>query len=134
MEEREKMENDVIKLIAQTVTVNAVGDSIMTETEREVFAKVESIGLKRKLEAQEAGLKLAYKFTLSDAYEYEDEEILEYKGTRYNIVNVYINQFQEPELLTAKYLLWACHLYQNSPKTAWNSRAALIGQIITLMS
>lgn len=97
------MQNDVIKLIAQTVNVNAVGDSIMTETEREVFAKVESIGLKRKLEAQEAGLKLAYKFTLSDAYEYEDEEILEYKGIRYNIVNVYINQFQEPELLTAKY-------------------------------
>ena len=97
------MQNDVIKLVAQTVTVNAVGDSIMQETEREVFAKVESVGLKRKLEAQEAGLKLAYKFTLSDEYEYEDEEILEYKGTRYNIVNVYINQFAEPEILTAKY-------------------------------
>ena len=68
------MQNDVIKLTAQEVTVNAVGNSLMTETEREVFAKVESIGLKRKLEAQEAGLKLAYKFTLSDAYEYEDED------------------------------------------------------------
>ena len=97
------MQNDVITLVKQTMTTSAGGDSIPTETSREVFAKVESIGLKRKLEAQEAGLKLAYKFTLSDAYEYEDEEILEYRGTRYNIVNVYINQFQEPELLTAKY-------------------------------
>ena len=97
------MQNDVITLIRREMTTNGIGDSIPEETEREVFAKVESIGLKRKLEAQEAGLKLAYKFTLSDAYEYEDEEILEYNGIRYNIVNVYINQFQQPELLTAKY-------------------------------
>ena len=97
------MQNDVITLIKREMTVNSIGDPIPKETERDVFAKVESIGLKRKLEAQEAGLKLAYKFTLSDAYEYEDEEILEYNGNRYNIVNVYINQFQQPEILTAKY-------------------------------
>ena len=97
------MQNEVITLIKREMTTNSIGDSIPEEIPREVFAQVESIGLKRKLEAQEAGLKLAYKITLSDAYEYDDEEILEYKGIRYNIVNVYINEFQQPELLTAKY-------------------------------
>lgn len=97
------MQNEVIKLIKQTMTVNAVGDSIPAEVEREVFATVESIGLKRKLEASEAGLKLEYKFTLEDEYEYEDEELLEYNGKRYNIVNVFINRFRQPELLTARY-------------------------------
>ena len=97
------MQNEVVKLIAQTMTVNTAGDSIAVETEREVFAKVESIGLKRKLEAMEAGLKLEYKFTLEDEYEYDDEELLEYNGKRYNIVNVFINSFKQPELLTARY-------------------------------
>ena len=97
------MQNDVITLVKQTMTTSAGGDSIPTETTRDVFAKVESIGLKRKLEAQEAGLKLAYKFTLSDEYEYEDEEVLEFNGKRYNIVNVFINEFRQPELLTARF-------------------------------
>lgn len=97
------MQNEVIKLIKQTITVNSAGDSIPGETEREVFATVESIGLKRKLEAMEAGLKLEYKFTLEDEYEYDGEEILEYNGVRYNIVSVFINRFKQPELLTARY-------------------------------
>lgn len=97
------MQNEVIKLIKQTITVNSAGDSIPGETEREVFVTVESIGLKRKLEAMEAGLKLEYKFTLEDEYEYDGEEILEYNGVRYNIVNVFINRFKQPELLTARY-------------------------------
>lgn len=97
------MQNEVIKLIKQTITVNSAGDSIPGETEREVFVTVESIGLKRKLEAMEAGLKLEYKFTLEDEYEYDGEEILEYNGVRYNIVSVFINRFKQPELLTARY-------------------------------
>ena len=97
------MQNEVIKLIKQTITVNSAGDSIPGETEREVFVAMESIGLKRKLEAMEAGLKLEYKFTLEDEYEYDGEEILEYNGVRYNIVNVFINRFKQPELLTARY-------------------------------
>ena len=97
------MQNDVITLVKQAMTTSAGGDSIPTETTRDVYAKVESIGLKRKLEAQEAGLKLEYKFTLPDEYEYEDEEVLEYNGKRYNIVNVFINEFRQPELLTARF-------------------------------
>ena len=85
------------------MTVNSAGDSIPTETTRDVFVTVESVGLKRKLEAMEAGLKLEYKFTLSDEYEYDNEELLEFNGKRYNIVNVFINRFRQPELLTTRY-------------------------------
>ena len=80
------MQNDVVKLIKQTMTVNST---------HEIYS--------RKLEAMEAGLKLEYKFTLEDEYEYEDEELLEFGGKRYNIVNVYINRFRQPELLTTRY-------------------------------
>lgn len=97
------MQNEVVKLIKQTYTLNDVGDAIAAETEREVFAKRESIGLKRKLEAEEAGLKLAYKFTLADEYDYDNEEILEYNEERFNIVNVFITSTREVELTTARF-------------------------------
>lgn len=96
------MENEVIKLIARTFTVNPVGDSIPVETAREVFARVQSVGFKRKMEALAAGLKLELKFTLSDDLEYENEEILEYKNVRYNIVNVFITDSHECELTTTR--------------------------------
>lgn len=94
---------DVVTLIAQTFTENDAGDSIPTESERTVYCDVQSIGLKRKLEAMEAGLKLEYKFVLSDVAEYEGENILEYKGTRYNIINAYTTEQHSVELVTARY-------------------------------
>ena len=98
------MFNDVANLISQSSNgVNAIGDPVIDETMRRVFVKVSSIGLKRKLEAQEAGLKLEWKFTLADVAEYNNEEIIEYKGTRYNIVNAYITDTQRVDLIAARY-------------------------------
>lgn len=97
------MLNDVANLIAQTETVNEIGDSIATETSRQVFVQVASIGLKRKMEAMEQGLKLQWKFTLSDMAEYQNEPIIEYHGERYNIVNVYITDDQRVDLTAARY-------------------------------
>lgn len=98
------MFNDVANLIGQSSNgVNAIGDPVIEETSRRVFVKVSSIGLKRKLEAQEAGLKLEWKFTLSDVAEYNGEEIIEYKATRYNIVNAYITDAQRVDLIAARY-------------------------------
>lgn len=96
------MENEVIGLVSRTFTVNSIGDSIATETTRQVFAKVQSIGFKRKMEAMTAGLKLELKFTLADNLEYQDEEVLVYNNVRYNIVSVYINDSHECELLTTR--------------------------------
>lgn len=95
------MITDVCKLIKQIPSVNDIGDVIMAETEREVFCKVLSIGLKRKVEALTAGLKLSFKIILSDYAEYEEEEILEYKGIRYNVVSTYIAEDNSIELMLA---------------------------------
>lgn len=98
------MFDDVAVLIAQSgVTVNEIGDTIYQETPRQVFVRVSSIGLKRKMEAMASGLQLAWKLTLSDAAEYKDEEIIEYNGVRYNIVNVYITDNHEVDLTLARY-------------------------------
>lgn len=96
------MENEVIQLISRSFTVNSIGDSIVTETSRDVFAHVQSVGFKRKMEALTAGLKLEYKFTLADDKEYQNEEVLIYNGDRFNIVSVYITDSHECELLTAR--------------------------------
>lgn len=96
------MENDVIKLVSRIFTVNSVGDPVPAETEREVFARVQSVGFKRKMEAMTAGLKLELKFTLSDDLEYQGEEIVIYKGVRYNVVSVYITDAHEVELMTER--------------------------------
>lgn len=92
-----------VKLIAQTFAVNDVGDSIPTETERLVYAEHRSVGFKRKMEAEQMGLKVSDKFILSNAAEYQGEEILEHKGRRYNIVNVYCTEEETVELTTARF-------------------------------
>lgn len=94
---------DVAKLISQTASVNEIGDTIYQDVPRQVFVKVSSIGLKRKMEALASGLQLAWKFTLFDIAEYNNEEIIEYKGVRYNIVNVYITDQHEVDLTVARY-------------------------------
>ena len=90
-------------LIAQTYTVNAVGDSVPAETRRTVFVEFQSIGLKRKVEALTTGLKVEFKLLLKDIAEYDNEKYLEYKGSRYNIKNVFIRDDQIVELTVGPY-------------------------------
>ena len=91
------------KLIAQTYTVNAAGDSIATETKRDVFVEFQSIGLKRKIDALATGLNVEFKLLLKDIAEYNDEKYIEYKDVRYNVKNVYIRDDQIVELTVGKY-------------------------------
>lgn len=95
--------SDVALLISQTYTVNSIGDSIPTETSRQVFVEVKSIGLKRKIDAMATGLTVDFKLILSDIAEYADEKIVEYKGVRYNVKNVYITDDQRVELDIGRY-------------------------------
>lgn len=95
--------SDVALLISQTYTVNSIGDSIPTETLRQVFVEVKSIGLKRKIDAMATGLTVDFKLILSDIAEYADEKIVEYKGVRYNVKNVYITDDQRVELDIGRY-------------------------------
>ena len=94
---------DVANLISQTNTVNSIGDSVPTETERQVYVEVKSIGLKRKIDAAATGLNIEFKLILADIAEYNDEKLVEYKGVRYNVKNVFIADDQSVELTVGKY-------------------------------
>lgn len=94
---------DAVTLIKQTFSVNEYGDSIPAETSRTVFAEVKSIGLKRKIKAEQMGLKLDLKFILSNVAEYDGEEILEFHGKRLNIVNTYVIDEGHVEITTARF-------------------------------
>ena len=94
---------ETANLIKQTFTINAVGDSIAAETSRAVFVEFQSIGLKRKIDALATGLNVEFKLLLKDIAEYEDEKIIEYKGKRYNVKNVFIRDDQAVELTVGEY-------------------------------
>ena len=94
---------ETANLIAQTYTVNAVGDSIASETSRTVYVEFQSIGLKRKIDALATGLRVEFKLLLKDIAEYEDEKYIEYKGIRYNVKNVFIRDDQIVELTVGPY-------------------------------
>ncbi len=85
-------------LITQEFVVNSVGDSIASETRRTVYCEFQSIGLKRKIDALATGLNVEFKLILKDIAEYENESIVEYGGTRYNVKNVFIRDDQLVEL------------------------------------
>jgi len=94
---------ETANLIKQTFTINSVGDSIAAETSRTVFVEFQSIGLKRKIDALATGLNVEFKLLLKDIAEYEDEKIIEYKGKRYNVKNVFIRDDQTVELTVGEY-------------------------------
>ncbi len=94
--------SDVANLIAQTYTVNSIGDAVPTETSRQVYVEVKSLGLKRKIEAMATGLNVEFKLILADVQEYNDEKIVEYKSVRYNVLNVYVADDQSVELTVGR--------------------------------
>ena len=94
---------ETANLIKQTFTINAVGDSIAAETSRAVFVEFQSIGLKRKIDALATGLNVEFKLLLKVIAVYDDEKIIEYKGKRYNVKNVFIRDDQAVELTVGEY-------------------------------
>lgn len=78
----------VISLISKTCTQNAVGANVVTESKREVFCNVSSVGRSEFYQAMQAGHGLSYVFT-THPINYEGEEELEYNGERYGITRTY---------------------------------------------
>lgn len=90
--------NDILTLIQQTQTVDEYGDSVTTETARQVFCKRSSIGQKEFYQAQAIGLQPEVKFILADHLDYEGETLAEHNGTRYRVLRTY-RTGQELELV-----------------------------------
>lgn len=79
---------DVINLIKQTVTTNTYGIEEMTETERTVFAKVDSISQTEFYQAANTELNPEYRFTVFFG-DYEGESLLAFNDGRYSIYRTY---------------------------------------------
>lgn len=81
---------DVLKLIiAETTTVDEYGDSVIIETARQVFCRLESIKQKEFYQAMAVGLQPEVKFVLADYLDYADEKIVEHEGKRYHVLRTY---------------------------------------------
>ena len=88
------MFDNVIKLIAETKTTDEHGDTISTESSREVFAEVKSIGQKEFYESQAVGLKPEIKFVIADFFDYQGEQKVRFtpfRGTEeeYRVIRTY---------------------------------------------
>lgn len=90
------MYNEIIILISENKTVDEYGDTIVTETERTVFAELKSIGQSEFYQAQAVGLKPEIKFVLPDFLEYNNEKKLKYAPFNaeeevYTVIRTYRN-------------------------------------------
>ena len=84
------MGNDVIRLLKVEGRVTTdKGDTSEIFEGREVFCAKKSVGMKETYQAFGVGLKPELKFTLSDHYDYQDEEIVEYEDVRYSVLRTF---------------------------------------------
>ena len=80
---------DVLTLIRQDRGVDDYGDPVITETRRDVFCTLASIGQKEFYQAHAVGLQPELKFKLADYLDYEDEPLVEHNGQRYRVLRTY---------------------------------------------
>lgn len=90
MAEYKNTYSDVIKLIKQTPSIDAYGETIAVETSRTVFCEVQSVGMREHYEAFAQGLKPSLVFVLADYYDYENEQIIEFNSVRYSVERTYV--------------------------------------------
>lgn len=88
---------EILILIQQTQGVDDYGDPVISETRREVFAKLGSIGQKEFYQAHAVGLRPELKFVLADYLDYEGETFVQHNGQRYRVLRTY-RKGQELEL------------------------------------
>lgn len=81
--------NDIITLIATTTNQDEYGDPVVSQTRREVFCDVASIGQKEFYQAQAVGLQPEVKFVLADHLDYEGEELVEHGGQLLRVLRTY---------------------------------------------
>lgn len=79
---------DVVTLITQTPGQHGVFDEV-TETGRTVMCTVRSASYRDIAAAGSDGLLPEIVFRLEHDFEYQNEKVAEYKGTRYNIDRVF---------------------------------------------
>lgn len=82
------MLHDVITLVAQSITKDTYGIEVITESERTVFAEVESISQSEFFAAADTQLNPECRFRIFFG-DYKGEEVLEYQAKRYAVYRTY---------------------------------------------
>lgn len=86
--------NDVIQLIKQSRSTDEYGDSVIAQSSRQVFCRVDSVGMKEFYQAAATGLKPEIKFILADYLEYQGEQAVEYAGAVYHVLRTYRKELE----------------------------------------
>ena len=92
------MYNEIIKLRKIDRTYDDVGEPIEISTQREIYAKILSIGQQEFYQAQATGLKPELKFEIADYLDYEDEKELIHDNKRYQILRTYRKSTRQLEI------------------------------------
>jgi SPP1 family predicted phage head-tail adaptor len=90
--------SDVVDLITVTNGENDIGDTIETETPRQVFANKKSIRQSEFYQAAMTDLRPELMFEVR-TIEYDEEPKLGYKGKTYNIIRTYSKNGEITELI-----------------------------------
>lgn len=75
-------------LISQTYIKDQIGQNIPVEVENEVLCHIESVGQNEFFSAGQSGINSDLKI-VTQAVNYNNEEIIEYNGERYGIYRTY---------------------------------------------
>ena len=81
---------EVISLVAETPADHGVFET-RTESTRDVFAEIRSVGYTEFYTAKSAGIEPSIVFVLTDYMEYGGEKIVLFDDKRYRVVRTYTN-------------------------------------------
>lgn len=82
--------DEVITLISETITQDAIGNCIKTESETKVFAEILSINRAEFFNAGQQNLVPKFAFAVHD-FEYSGEKVVLYNGKKYSVYRTYHN-------------------------------------------
>ena len=81
---------EVISLVSETPEAHGVFATI-SETSRDVFAEVRSVGYNEFYAAKSAGIEPSIVFVLQDYMEYNGEKVVLFDSKRFRVVRTYTN-------------------------------------------
>ena len=82
------MYEDIAYLISEVETTNAVGDTVLTPTDRLVYVNRSSVRQSEFYQAQAVGLRPEYMFEMRVS-DYQDEAKIKYGRKKYDIIRTY---------------------------------------------
>lgn len=97
------MRDGVLTLISETITMDPIGNQIVTETSKEVFCSVLPINQNEFFQARTIGINPTKRFEVFFD-DYDGEEACEFEGQRYIIYRVYDREDDVTELYVQRKL------------------------------